>query len=283
MINQKIGLALGGGGARGAAHLGVIKHFEELGLRPDALSGTSAGAIVAALYAFGNSLEDIKKDISQLKAAKVSSLRINELGLFANENLEKMLTQRLGADVKIEDATIPLAIQTTDIETGESVLITKGKLTPAVLASSCVPGIYIPQKIDGRILVDGGLSENVPLSGLRELNSQITIAVNLNGNENYRRPDSIIDILSNALDIAIDNQTRSQISEADIKISMDLTQYSRFQVEDMDKLLIEGEKSAKRALQTSRYIRLKHRFNRIRSRFNDITPLKVPNILRRRR
>lgn len=281
MINQRIGLALGGGGARGIAHLGVLQHFESLHLGPDVLAGTSAGAIVASLYAFGVPLKTISEELQKIRPASFSGLQLNELGFFLNTDLEKMLTNLLPESALIENSPNPLAIHTTDIETGEAVTLTKGPVVDAVLASCCVPGIYIPKKIHGKTLVDGGLTENVPLSGLKKLNAKILIAVNLNGNDKYRRPESVFDILSNSLDIAIDGQTKKQLKEADITISMDLTSFSRFQVEKPDELFMRGQDAAEKALKSSRSIKMKYQVSKWRHRIENLTPLKIPNVLRR--
>ena len=280
---QKIGLALGGGGTRGVAHLGVLKHLEDLELKPDYLSGTSAGAIVAVLYSFGVSIDEIFKTIQKLKATKISSLRVNQLGLFENTDLLNLLEEKLPKEAKLENAPIPLIIQATNIYTGEIVYLKKGSAIEAVMASSCVPGIYLPQKINGEYLVDGGLSENVPLSSLNLLGANIKIAVNLNGNKKYRKPQSLIDILSNSLDIAIDSQTRAQLQAADIAISMDLTQYSRFQLnhDDAEELFQIGLKSTQQVLKGAKNLMMKHQFNRLKNQIKQFTPLKIPAVLSR--
>src|SRR5690606_22407346 len=120
---RKVGLALGGGGARGLAHLGVLQHLEKIGLRPDVVSGTSAGAIVAALYAFGLSPKEIFEELSKLKPIELSALRIPKLGLMENKGLIDLFERRLGANLLIEHAKLPLAIKATDITSGESVLM----------------------------------------------------------------------------------------------------------------------------------------------------------------
>ena len=271
---RKVGLALGGGGARGIAHVGVLEHLERLQIPIDIISGTSAGAIVGTLYAFGVPLEQIGEDVKNLKPADFSSLRVPKLGFFKNDGLKKLLEKRLSRGAKIEDAQKELAILASDIETGESHLMTKGPVIPAVLASSCVPGIYIPQKIDGRLLVDGGLSENVPLSGLEHYKASVKIGVDLNGYEKYPKPEGILDILSNSLDIAIDNQTRSQLQKADYVISMDLSRYSRFTTEHFDELISEGKKAAESLNKEFKNLEksfIKELGQQIHSKFKNIT------------
>lgn len=282
MIQKKIALALGGGGARGLAHVGVLKHFESQGFCPDILSGTSAGAIVASLYAFNHPLSEIISDIEQLRPAKFSAFKFNQLGLFENENLKDMLQNALPENPNIEDSPIPLAIQATDIETGSCVVMTKGNLIDAILASCCVPGIYLPQKINGHLLVDGGLTENVPISGAKQLQADIIIGVDLNGNERYKAPENVLDVISNSLDIAIDNQTKNQLKGIDVIISMDLTHFSRFQVEKAQELLVAGEQAANKAFKSSEKLQFRHRVRKVKKRFQDFSPIKIPEIIKRR-
>lgn len=274
---RKIGLALGGGGARGLAHVGVIEHLEQIKLRPDVIAGTSAGAIVAALYAFGLSSKEIYKELQQLKPIEFSALRIPKLGLMENLGVMDIINRRIGSDKNIEDAQIPLAIKATDVETGESILMTKGPVLSAVLASSCVPGIYIPVQRDGRMLVDGGLTENVPVSALTSLGAHIKIAVNLNGNKRYPKPDGIFDVLANALDISIDHQTREQLEDADIVVSMDLSQYGRFRNDQAESLKKEGLESCQQEIPAATWIILRKRLRYWKRFFAKLSPIKVPD------
>jgi NTE family protein len=239
--NEKptIGLALGGGAARGAAHLGILKALEEQSLKPDFISGTSIGAFVAALYAFGKTPEEMRDIASSLHWLEMSGFAIPKYGLFSNDEMGKLIEKHVG-DVNIEDSPIPLSFIATDISTGKAVTLKKGKLSTAVMASACVPGIFIPVSINGQKLVDGGLVENVPISPLQEEKADIIVAVDLNGVRRYDSPDGIIDVLLNAFDIAIDNTTEMQTKDADVLIQMDLAGYSRTSSVNVWELYAEG-------------------------------------------
>lgn len=278
---RKTGLALGGGGARGLAHVGVLEHLESINLKPDVIAGTSAGAIVAALYAFGFSSKEIFKELQQLKPIEFSALRIPKLGLMENLGVIDLINRKIGTDKNIEDALIPLAIKATDVETGESILMTRGSVLSAVLASSCVPGIYIPVERDGRLLVDGGLTENVPVSALAVLGAHLKIAVNLNGNKRYPKPDGIFDILANALDIAIDHQTWGQLEDADVVVSMDLSQYGRFSNDQAESLRQEGLESCQREIPAATWIMLRRKLRQWKRLFLSLTPFRIPKLLKR--
>lgn len=277
MFSRRIGLALGGGGARGVAHLGVLEHFESIGLKIHCLSGTSAGAIIASLYAFGIDLETIKNELRHINPAPLVSIKLGRLGLFENTEVKEMLERLLPKNALIEASPIPLTIKATDILTGNGILLTKGNVVDAVLASSCVPGFYLPVEKDALILVDGGLTENVPLSGLKVHNANLLIGINLNGNRTYAQPEGILDVVSNAMDIAIDAQTRAQLKEADLEISIDLTKYSRTSNKDFDQLLQEGKKAAHRKVPTLMHLYFWNRFKKFWKLIRDMSPIKIPD------
>lgn len=220
------GLALGGGAILGAAHIGVLRALEEKNIKPQLISGTSIGALIAAFYAFGLSVDEIEKLALELNWSDISSLKLSKLSLFSNKKLGEIVAATLG-DVNIEDAVTPLAIVACDIATGEKVILSEGPLAPAVMASSCLPGIFSPVKIDGRLLVDGGIAENVPVSALRNLGANSLIAVDLSLKVKYNEPNDVFDVISNAISIAIDSNTRSRTRPADLIITPDLTSKSR--------------------------------------------------------
>lgn len=154
-FNTRIGLALGGGAAKGIAHIGALKAFEEEQIRIHCIAGTSVGALVASYHAFGRPAESIMSICSTLNLSKLIDFTLERGGLFSTDNIRDMIHRDLG-DCRIEDADIPLAICATDIETGEQLIFREGNLADAVCASMAVPGLFVPVEIDGRILVDGG-------------------------------------------------------------------------------------------------------------------------------
>ncbi len=238
-----IGIALGGGAARGAAHIGVLRALEEHDLKPDYIAGTSIGAVVGGLYAFGVSLDDLRKAAQDLSWMDLAGATLSRFGLLRNQELGK-LVERFVGDRRMEDAPLPFAAVATDIHSGEPVILKEGRLTDAILASTAIPGIFVPAELNGRMLVDGGLVENVPLSPLKAMGAEVLVAVNLNGAHRYDKPESVIDIILNAMDIAIDTTTRGQLEAADVLISMDLADYSRTDASDVRELVAEGYHAA---------------------------------------
>ncbi len=238
-----IGLALGGGAARGAAHIGVLRAMQEDGKRPDYIAGTSIGALVGGLYAFGVDLEDLRKAAQDLHWMDLAGATLSRFGLLRNQELGRLVQSFVG-DRRLEDAPIPFAAVATDIHTGEAVVLKEGRLIDAILATTAIPGIFVPAKLDGRMLVDGGLVENVPISPLKGMGAEVLVAVNLNGATRYDQPQSVIDVILNAMDIAIDTTTKQQLKAADLLIEMDLSAYSRTDSADVRELVAEGYRAA---------------------------------------
>ncbi|MDX1403029.1 MAG: patatin-like phospholipase family protein [Woeseiaceae bacterium] len=240
---KAIGLALGGGAILGAAHIGVLKAIEERDIDLCCISGTSIGAFIAALFAFGIKPKEIEEIVVDLDWLDVSSLSLSRFGLLSNDKLGKSFEDAVG-DVQFDDAKTSLAVVATDISDCQKVVLTEGKVAEAVMASACVPGLFTPVEIDGRMLVDGGLVENVPISPLKDMDANFVIGVDLNVKRTYRKPEDVIDVLSNALDIAIDNATRIQTEESDVLIAPELSAYSRTDTDRISELIDEGYQAA---------------------------------------
>lgn len=236
---EGVSVALGGGAVLGAAHIGVLKALDECGVRINRISGTSIGALIAALYAFGKSPDQIAGIVAELDWLAVTSLTLSRYGVLSNQDLGKQVTEVLG-QVDIQDARIPLFLMATDLVSGRKVTLSSGQLARAVMASSCIPGVFVPVELDDQLLVDGGLVENVPVSALREAGADFIIGVDLNAGRHYQRPDDIIDVLANAIDIAIDNITRTQVSDAELIIAPELASYSRRDTSRIADLIEEG-------------------------------------------
>lgn len=242
-ITPKTGLALGGGAARGAAHLGILKALEENNIKIDLLSGTSIGALVAALYSFGVTIEKMRKIAEEMNWLKISKLTLPKLGLLSNEEIADLITDNIG-DKKIEEAPIPLLIVATDIITGKKVTIKTGSVAEAVRASTCIPGVYTPVEVSSHLLVDGMLVENVPVFPLKENGADIIIAVNLSAERKNKYPDNIIDVLLSSIDIAINDNVRSDLKIADLVIEPALSKYSVTDTSKAKEIYAEGYRAA---------------------------------------
>lgn len=250
--SKKIGLALGGGSVLGATHIGVLKALEENNIKPDYIAGTSIGAIIGALYAFGKNSEEIEKIALDLGWTDISSISLSKYALLSNKKLGKLLIKNIG-DVNIEDSKIPLSIVATDIETGKKVALKKGNLGRAVIASSCLPGVFVPEEIDDKLLIDGGVVENVPVKTVAEMGADHIIGVDLYGNYKGRKPDSVLGVLINAFNYLMAASTNNQTEDADVMIKPELSSFSKVKTKHIKALIEIGYKEAKKNLDCKKF------------------------------
>lgn len=173
----EVGLALSGGGIKGMSHAGVIKALEGVGVRPNIISGVSAGSIVGALYADGKSPDEIAEIFENVEFRKMTKLQRPNSGFFTMDPFEKYLKSKLKART-FEELKIPLRIVATNLDTGHIEIFSKGNLLDAVMASSSVPILFKPRVINGHNYVDGGVLQNFPVSTIREDCEQV-IGVNV--------------------------------------------------------------------------------------------------------
>ncbi len=233
----------------GLAHLGVLSVLEEHGLKPGWLAGTSAGAIAAAFAAFGVSASETEAALTELGWGSMTRTHLfTRFGFATNEGLEEILLGALG-DVRIEDSEIPLSVVATDINTGERVILDRGRVATAVRASCCVPGIYAPMEVDGRLLVDGALVENVPARAVREMGAPVVVAVSLGSELPFQPVESWRQVMSNAFDIAVNSQMRFEIlNQVDVLIDPDLDGVSKVRAKDRAAVVKAGRQRAEEAL-----------------------------------
>ncbi len=236
---KKTGLALGGGAVLGAAHIGVLRALKELEVKVDVVTGTSIGAFVAALYAFGKELEEIEAIASSLKWVDITGVSLSRYALLSNKKLGELIIEQIG-ERNIEDAPIPLAMVATDITNGERVVLDKGPVAEAVMASTCIPGVFIPVERDGIMLVDGGIVENVPVETARSLGADFVIGVDLNAKHNYEKPQNILDVLMNSFHFLMQQSDKPHSQLADVLIKPDLADFNRSNMKQVDELMQKG-------------------------------------------
>lgn len=241
----KIGLALGSGGARGYAHIGVLKILEKEKIEIDFIAGTSVGSLIGSLYALGFdaskieeillkqdfmeyiSFESISFDLKQTKNKNILGFSINIPKLIANPRLPRGLISTIGIRDEFDritdwahfeyDLKIPFKAVATDLITGDKIIMDKGKVSNAVAASISIPGIFSPFEFEDMILVDGGLKDPVPVNVVREMGADIVIAVNLqNIKEAKEDPYNIISIADRSIEIMIEDLTKVSLRDADI-------------------------------------------------------------------
>ena len=215
----KIGLALGGGAARGFAHVGVIAVLEEAGLRPQFVVGTSAGSLVAALYASGKTSAQLQQTALSMEEVAITDwmLPIIGRGMFRGDALARYVNELLQNRL-IENMVIPLGIVATDLGSGNAVLFQKGDTGTAVRASSAVPAVFVPVKISGREYVDGGLVSPVPVRFARQMGADLVIAVDISNPPEANTADGTLQILLQTFAIMGRSINQYELALADVVV-----------------------------------------------------------------
>ncbi len=276
----KIGLVLSGGGARGLAHIGVLRELEKAGLKIDYVAGTSMGAIIGGLYASGISPDDMERRIQNLDWNQIFSERPNrellplrrkeedirlpipfELG-FKNgqfeapraifgahgfEELLRQLTSDLPIKASFDQLRIPLRVVATDLVTGQPIAIDRGDIAQAMRASMSVPGLFAPTELDGRLLVDGGLVNNLPIDIVRQMGAQVVIAVNIGTPLAEREKlNSAIDISWQMINILTEQNVKTSIAslrKGDVLISPELKDFGFMDFKNAYSVIALGAKA----------------------------------------
>ncbi len=243
------GLALSGGGARGIAHIGVLKALEEAGIVPDIVAGTSAGAIIGALFAAGKSIEEMLDFVRQGSLYKLYQFRLPTSGLTSLAYLRKILSGAL-TERTIEDLPKQLFITVSNLTQGEVEVKTQGELIPAISASCAIPLVFRPIKIEGQTYVDGGLFMNLPAQPIRFLCDQL-IGVNVMpiGEVEAKSVESVIGIASRCFELGISVNSEQSRSMCDLLIEPeDVSRYNIFQFGKVDELFEIGYEAGKKAI-----------------------------------
>ncbi len=244
---KKIGLALGGGAVLGAVHVGVLQAIKEYDIKLEAISGTSIGAFIAALYACGKTPMEIQKIAEKLSWFDITTISLSQLGLLSNSKFKKVIGETINK-ATFEQTEIPLAMVAADILTGEKVVLKSGDIATAVMASTCIPGVFVPVEHENRLLVDGGIMENVPVSPLKDLGADYIIGVDLFAKHSYKKPRHLVELLVNTLDITIMNVSNLQTREADVVITPDLSHFNLIDINQVKDLIRIGYREARKAL-----------------------------------
>lgn len=278
IFNTKVGLALGSGGAKGIAHIGVLRALQNANIKVDYISGTSVGAMVASMVAFNVNLDVVAEIAKSMTLTQITTFKLSKTGFFTADPLKEILIEHLG-EVNIEDAAIPLSIVATDINSGEEVVFTEGPLADAVCASASIPGVYIPLQLNGRTLVDGGIVQSVPVQAVKSMGAGVIIASQLGGLAAYDEPKNVLDVMRNAFDIALSHRTHEETKAADILIAMDLRDFSiSDNTQRYDELCAIGYSTANRALKKMAWYRSTNPMLYLWRIISVISPFKLPKI-----
>jgi NTE family protein len=259
---KKIGLALSGGAARGLAHAGVFDALLQEGITIDMIAGTSAGAVMGAVYASGQNADKMIEHAldSRWKQIPMIDPSFPKTGFIKGRKIMKLLSSLLGGDISFGDLKIPFACVATDIDTGEEVVIASGSVADALRASISIPGIFTLVKREGRYLVDGGLTTPVPVNVVRQMGADLVIAVNVNPTVSHRlgksgrarvkawKEPNLFQIIMQSIYITTNAIAHNNLMAADIVIEPDLAHIGASDFHKARELVEQGRQATIKAI-----------------------------------
>ena len=246
-VKLTVGLALGGGAAKGFAHIGVIKMLEASGIHPDVVAGTSAGSVVGALYASGMDAFALQQTAFGLDEAKIRDVRLFSGGLVQGQALQDYVNQLLRKQ-PIEQLKMPFAAVATELETGTRTVFVRGNTGRAVRASSSIPGVFEPVEIHGKHYVDGGVVSPIPVDAARQLGADFVIAVDISAAPDGSNPQGMMGIVGQSISIMGRQLAAQESARADVVIRPDLRGIGPTDFEQKNQAILAGEKAALAAI-----------------------------------
>lgn len=245
---RKLGLALGGGAARGLAHIGVLKVLEEESIPVDFVAGTSVGSLIGVLHCCGYRWQEMLRVAGEIDWADVISFSLPRRGLVRTEKLER-LVHRLVRGKRIEELPVPFRAVAVDISRGETVVFREGPAAKAVRASCSIPAVFEPTEWQGRVLVDGGLMNDVPADVARSMGAELTVGVDLNaGRPGGREPENILEVVLFSLSILMRSRSQPGLSSSDILVQPDLREFPLHDLKHLDEMVARGEQAMRAQL-----------------------------------
>ncbi|MGG3988637.1 patatin-like phospholipase family protein [Bacillus smithii] len=247
LAKPKIGLALGSGGAKGFAHVGVLKAFQEASVPIDMIAGSSMGALVASFYGAGHSMEQLSKFSLAFRKKFFLDFTVPKMGLIAGNRIKDMI-RLLTHGKNIEDLMLPVAIVATDLKQAEKVVFTKGPVADAVRASISIPGIFVPEKWNGKLLVDGGVVDRVPVSVVKEMGADIIIGVDVSGVKKGTDISTIYDVIIQSIDILQLEAMENRTVESHLMIKPPVEKFNSRSFTNIQEIIQAGENEARKKI-----------------------------------
>jgi NTE family protein len=243
-----IGIALGGGFARGMAHIGVLKVLEEEGIPIRIVAGTSVGALIGAAYCSGVTIEELEKLARSVRFTTFARWTVSRYGFASNDRMVSFLTHTLKVKT-FEELRIPLGVTATDFNSGEGIVFHSGSIIEPVRASCAYPGMFLPVNIRGRWLVDGMLSHPVPTQPLREMGAERVLAVHLRGQwSKDGAPRHLFDVIGQSFAIAQDMMSSVWRSAADVVVEPEVAGFAYDDFKRAGELVRSGEVAMRQAM-----------------------------------
>jgi NTE family protein len=266
----RIALVLGGGAAKGFAHVGAIKALESQSIKPDIVVGTSAGSMVGALYAAGYDGFELQRLSLDMTESMVSDWSLPNRGFLRGEALQEFVNKNVQGRT-IEKLPRKLAIVATDLNSGEPIVFERGDTGMAVRASSSVPGVFQPVRIGTREYVDGGLTSPVPIKVARGLGADIVIAVDISARPSPKPLSGTIDVLLQTFTIMGNALAATELPQADVVIKPDISRLSAIDFASRHLAILEGERAGLAAMPALR-AKLAEREERVRAQLMSQQP-----------
>ncbi|UJB32510.1 patatin-like phospholipase family protein [Chromobacterium sp. Beijing] len=246
-LKPKIGLALGGGAAKGFAHVGVIKVLEAAGLTPDLVTGTSAGSVVGSLYASGLSGMQLQSRAIQLDESNLTDWTLSSKGVIKGEKLQNWINAQV-ANKTMEQLPRPFGAVATELDSGRKVVFRLGNTGQAVRSSASIPNVFLPVKIGNKSYVDGGLVSPVPVSAAREMGADFVIAVDISARPRKGAATGFLSMLDQSLNIMNGPALAQELKQADVVIRPQVQNIGSAQFDARHQAILEGERAAQAAL-----------------------------------
>lgn len=248
MSDFKVGIALGSGGARGFAHIGVLEVLRTEGIPIDMLIGSSMGAVVGAVYACGGDLCMAGKLAALLKERSYLDMAIPREGFIKGERFQELI-RIVTKDMTFEQAILPFACVAVDLESAEVLILSEGKIHEAVRASISIPGIFVPHRYGGRMLVDGGVVERVPVHGARKMGADFVIGVDVGYKGGKRAPaKNVLDILNYTIELMQWEIAKERVNTADMMITPPVENINPLSNSQAEECIEIGRRSAEAAI-----------------------------------
>lgn len=246
MKRKKLGLVLGSGGARGVAHIGVIKALEEAGIRPDYITGCSMGAVVGACYAAGMHVDEMMETVCQIKPFDLIDVSLGlRRSILKGNKMYDMLIQKIG-DITFDHLLIPFRCVASDLLSNKVVTLSEGEVARAVRASSSIPLVFQPVEYDGKMLIDGGVLCRIPVEQAREMGADAIIAVDVldNTKEPVDKVNGFISMICRVYDMIDNNRTsyfKQQVTDdKTLWIVPQMEGMSQYKIKNLEQAYNEG-------------------------------------------
>lgn len=248
MNKKTVGLALGGGSARGFAHIGVISMLEKHKIPINMVSGCSMGSIIGGIYASGCEMEYLSKFAIAIDEKKLFDYTIPSHGYIRGNKIQQLI-KMLTKGYNFGQTKIPFTCIAVDMESGKLVAFHKGPLHEAIRASMSIPGIFIPFKIDGKVYVDGGVLDRIAIDAARDMGAGFVIASDVGyRGEGLSKPRGLIQVLENTFTLASWEITKEQLKRADVVIEVDVREFDANTTKDAEKIIERGAAAAEKCI-----------------------------------